>query len=119
MPRLTLGRISPWLVVATAATVILAFTPALAQSEDESPEGSASAEAVAVAAPILMQVARSDTYMSGTWEVAVGEVFTAPLAAAAWLEKKAFGTCHYASRKPPMKTSAISRSMKHLPRPWS
>ena len=52
-------------------------------------------------------------------ELEAGEVFTAPLAAAAWLEKKACGTCPYAFPKRRMKTLVISRSMKHLPRLWS
>lgn len=76
MSRFTFRRVSPLLALATAAALTLALTPALAQSED-APSEEPAAVATTAAPAALLQIARGDTVTVGTWEIAVGEVFTA------------------------------------------
>jgi hypothetical protein len=75
MPRSTPHRIATLLALATAAATLV-LTPALAQSEDEAPSTTAATDDIA--APPLTELARSDTFVTGTWELAVDQVFSAP-----------------------------------------
>ncbi|MEE8330738.1 MAG: hypothetical protein V3R84_03120 [Acidimicrobiia bacterium] len=76
MSRFTLRRVSPLLALATAAAFTLALAPAQAQSGD-APSEETTAVATAAAPAALLQIARSDTLTTGTWDMAVGDVFAA------------------------------------------
>jgi hypothetical protein len=75
MPRLKTHRIATLLALAVAAATLI-LTPALAQSEEEAPPTTAAAEEVPLPPPA--QLGRSDTFVTGTWELAVDQVFSAP-----------------------------------------
>ncbi|MDH3730363.1 MAG: hypothetical protein OES13_04460 [Acidimicrobiia bacterium] len=76
MSRINFRRISPLLALATAAAVTLTLAPALAQSEGAAPDGATAVETAALPA-MLMQLSRSDSLVTGTWEMTVGDVFAA------------------------------------------